>query len=98
MTSDASAPGILHLTELGYRHVKNGGPCSYADDPVLIVDECRVTGSQSEALMAFFAERASDKRIARIAADDSFIPLGKGATLTLPSRDSIVAAARALVA
>lgn len=29
-------------------------PC----DKVLIVDECRVTGSQSEALMALFAERA----------------------------------------
>lgn len=60
----------------------------------LIVDECRVTGSQSEALMAFFAERMPDKRVRRIAADDSFIPLGKGATLTLPSRATIVAAAR----
>ncbi|SOB86524.1 branched-chain alpha-keto acid dehydrogenase E1 component [Sphingomonas guangdongensis] len=65
---------------------------------VLIVDECRSTGSQSEALMAFFTEKAPDKRVARIAAEDSFIPLGKGATLTLPSRDGIVAAARALIA
>ncbi len=63
---------------------------------VLIVDECRVTGSQSEALMALFAERAPDQSVARIAADDSFIPLGKAATVTLPSRDSIVAAALAL--
>ena len=63
---------------------------------ILIVDECRITGSQSEALMAFFAERAPGKRVARIAADDSFITLGRGATLTLPSRDSIVAAARGL--
>ncbi|URW74923.1 thiamine pyrophosphate-dependent enzyme [Sphingomonas donggukensis] len=66
-------------------------------DRVLVVDECRITGSQSEALMAFFTERTPAKRIARIAADDSFIPLGKGATLTLPSRDTIVAAAKALV-
>ncbi len=65
---------------------------------VLIVDECRITGSQSEALMALFTERAPAKTLARIAADDSFIPLGKAATLTLPSRDSIVAAARALLA
>ena len=64
---------------------------------VLIVDECRVTGSQSEALMAFFAERTPDKRVRRIAADDSFIPLGKGATLTLPSRASIVAAAKGVL-
>lgn len=64
-------------------------PC----DRVLIVDECRVTGSQSEALMALFAERAPGRRVARIAADDSFIPLARAATHTLPSRDSIVAAA-----
>ncbi|WP_326523299.1 thiamine pyrophosphate-dependent enzyme [Sphingomonas sp.] len=68
------------------------------DRPVLIVDECRTTGSQSEALMAFFAERAPGRRVARIAADDSFIPLGKGATLTLPSRDGIVTAARKVAA
>ena len=66
---------------------------------VLIVDECRRTGSQSEALMALFAERAPDTPTARrITAEDSFIPLGRAATLTLPSRDSIVAAALELVA
>jgi 2-oxoisovalerate dehydrogenase E1 component len=60
---------------------------------ILIVDECRRTGSQSEALMALFAERAPDAECRRITAEDSFIPLGRAATLTLPSRDSIVAAA-----
>ena len=60
---------------------------------ILIVDECRKTGSQSEALMALFAERSPGMPCRRIAADDSFIPLGRAATLTLPSRDSIVAAA-----
>ena len=60
---------------------------------ILIVDECRRTGSQSEALMALFAERAPDVACRRITAEDSFIPLGRAATLTLPSRDSIVAAA-----
>lgn len=64
---------------------------------VLIVDECRKTGSQSEALMALFAERLPGTPTARIAADDSFIPLGRAATLTLPSRDSILAAALELV-
>jgi 2-oxoisovalerate dehydrogenase E1 component len=68
-------------------------PC----ERVLIVDECRVTGSQSEALMALFAESQPGKRVARIAADDSFIPLARAATHTLPSRDSIVAAAKALL-
>jgi 2-oxoisovalerate dehydrogenase E1 component len=60
---------------------------------VLIVDECRRTGSQSEALMALFAERAPGVDCRRLTAEDSFIPLGRAATLTLPSRDSIVAAA-----
>ena len=60
---------------------------------VLIVDECRITGSQSEGLMALFTERAPDLAVSRVAAEDSFIPLGRAATLTLPSRDSIVAAA-----
>ncbi|MDT9600344.1 thiamine pyrophosphate-dependent enzyme [Sphingosinicella rhizophila] len=60
---------------------------------VLIVDECRTTGSQSEALMAMFAERAPDRQVRRIAAEDSFIPLGRAATITMPSRDSIVEAA-----
>jgi 2-oxoisovalerate dehydrogenase E1 component len=60
---------------------------------ILIVDECRRTGSQSEALMALFTEQLPEKPCSRIAADDSFIPLGKAATVTMPSRDSIVAAA-----
>lgn len=64
---------------------------------VLIVDECRRTGSQSEALMALFAERAPEIECRRLTAEDSFIPLGRAATLTLPSRDSIVVAALELV-
>ena len=75
--------------------LKAVAPC----DHVLIVDECRVTGSQSEALMALVAEKASPvPKLARVAADDCFIPLGRAATVTLPSRDGIVAAAMDLVA
>ncbi|UWQ45494.1 dehydrogenase E1 component subunit alpha/beta [Leisingera aquaemixtae] len=59
---------------------------------VLIVDECRITGSQSEALMALFAER-SGIPTARIAASDCFIATGPAYGATLPSKDSIVAAA-----
>ncbi|MCB4457674.1 dehydrogenase E1 component subunit alpha/beta [Leisingera sp. McT4-56] len=59
---------------------------------VLIVDECRITGSQSEALMALFAEQ-SDLPTARIAASDCFIATGPAYGATLPSKDNIVAAA-----
>ncbi|MEM8635335.1 MAG: thiamine pyrophosphate-dependent enzyme [Pseudomonadota bacterium] len=69
-------------------------PC----ESVLIVDECRRTGSQSEALMSLVMEGSRKrKRVQRITADDSFIPLGRGATSTLPSRDGIVSAALALL-
>ena len=65
---------------------------------VLIVDECRKTGSQSEALMALVMEGTKHKPgLARLTAEDSFIPLGKGATVTLPSKESIIQAALDLV-
>jgi 2-oxoisovalerate dehydrogenase E1 component len=68
------------------------GPCQ----KVLIVDECRITGSPSEALMALFVEHAPHLEVSRLAASDSFIPLGRAATITLPSRDGIIAAALAM--
>lgn len=61
---------------------------------ILIVDECRKTGSQSEALMTLLLERSGHAPgLKRITADDSFIPLGKAATVTLPACDDIVQAA-----
>ncbi len=62
---------------------------------VLIVDECRRTGGQAEALMALFAERGQ-KPFARVAAEDSFIATGPAYAATLPSVEGIVAAARDL--
>jgi 2-oxoisovalerate dehydrogenase E1 component len=69
------------------------GPCQR----VLVVDECRITGSQSEALVTLLAEHSPGLAVSRIAAEDSFIPLGRAATITLPSRDGIVAAALKMV-
>lgn len=62
---------------------------------VLIVDECRTTGSQSEALMALFTE-ADLCRTARVAATDCFIATGPAYASTMPSKDSIVSAAKDL--
>jgi 2-oxoisovalerate dehydrogenase E1 component len=64
---------------------------------VLVVDECRETGSQSEALLALMALKAPDKALGVLAATDSFIPLARAATHTLPSRDGIVAKALEMV-
>ncbi|MFY0646795.1 thiamine pyrophosphate-dependent enzyme [Sulfitobacter geojensis] len=65
--------------------------------PVLIVDECRRTGGQAEALMAVMAE-AGVKQFARLTAENSFIATGPAYGATLPSRSGIVAAAQALLA
>lgn len=64
---------------------------------ILVVDECRRTGSQSGELMTLLTE-AGRNRIARVTATDSFIATGPAYAATLPSTDSIVAAATALVA
>jgi 2-oxoisovalerate dehydrogenase E1 component len=64
---------------------------------ILIVDECRRTGGQAEALMALFVEHGHT-RIARVTAEDSFIATGPAYAATLPSADSIFAAAAGLVA
>ncbi len=63
---------------------------------VLIVDECRRTGSISEELVTRLVETGFDRPLRRIAADDSFIPLGPAATAVLPSEASIVEAALSL--
>lgn len=63
---------------------------------VLVVDECRRTGSQSEALAALFAE-AGRMGVARVTAEDSFIATGPAYGATLPSRAGIATAARRLV-
>jgi 2-oxoisovalerate dehydrogenase E1 component len=64
---------------------------------ILVVDECRKTGSLSEQIVALFVEKLSPlPRIKVNAAEDCFIPLGATATVTLPSKESIIAAALAL--
>ncbi len=67
------------------------------DRPVLIVDECRATGGQAEALMTMMHENGI-ARFARLTAEDSFIATGPAYAATLPSRTGIVAAAKALLA
>ena len=65
---------------------------------ILIVDECRKSGSLSEKLMTILTEAGRGDVISRITAEDCFIPLGPAAELVLPSKASILEAARAAVA
>lgn len=64
-------------------------------EKVLVVDECRQTGGQSEALISMLHDNCALPK-ARLAAEDSFIATGPAYAATMPSRDSIVAAAKAL--
>ncbi len=64
---------------------------------ILVVDECRRTGSISEELIAeLTAHGVAHHRLDRLTAKDSFIALGKAATSTLPKVEDIVLHAQAL--
>lgn len=61
---------------------------------VLIVDECRKSGSLSEALITLLVENLDPlPRIKRVTGQDSFIPLGDAWQYVLPSKEAIVSAA-----
>ena len=65
---------------------------------VLVVDECRRTGSISEEIMTMLVESLEPlPKLARITADDCFIPLGRAYAATLPSKESITEAALKLL-
>ncbi|MEE9451620.1 MAG: thiamine pyrophosphate-dependent enzyme [Gammaproteobacteria bacterium] len=75
--------------------IKAVSPCKN----ILVVDECRRTGSLSEALMTLLLEKLHPlPPIKRITAEDSFIPLGDAAQWVLPSRDDIVKVASQMIA
>jgi 2-oxoisovalerate dehydrogenase E1 component len=76
------------LTEIDTaRLIEEIGDCPH----VLIVDECRKTGSWSEWMCGALVEHAVKMpRVKVVTADDCFIPLGKAAAAGLPSKDEIV--------
>ncbi len=64
---------------------------------VLIVDECRRSGSPSEEIMALLSEHNVAPNLVRINGVDTFIPLGPAADTVLVSEDQIVKSALKLV-
>jgi 2-oxoisovalerate dehydrogenase E1 component len=99
---ELKAGGIdLRIIDLRWLHPLNAEAivAAVADcGKVLIVDECRRSGSLSEKLMTLLTEAGRGDAISRITAEDCFIPLGPAAELVLPSKASIIEAARAAVA
>ena len=64
---------------------------------ILVVDETRRTGGVSEAVVTLFTEE-TDLPVTRLAAEDSFIATGPAYGATMPSAETILAAARKAVA
>lgn len=64
---------------------------------LLIVDECRRTGAPSEELITGLVERGVMKPMHRLAAEDSFVPLGPAANTVLVGEDDIFRAALGLL-
>ncbi len=99
---ELAAAGInLRIIDLRWLHPLNadGIVASVADcKNILIVDESRRSGSLSEKLMTILTEAGRGDAVSRITAEDCFIPLGPAAELVLPSKASIVDAAKAAVA
>lgn len=63
---------------------------------ILIVDECRRSGSVSEELITRLIEHGVTVPMARVTGEDSFIPLGNAAYAVMPSVDDIIDAAKSL--
>jgi 2-oxoisovalerate dehydrogenase E1 component len=99
---ELKAGGIdLRIIDLRWLHPLNAEAivAAVADcGKILIVDECRKSGSLSEKLMTILTEAGRGDAVSRITAEDCFIPLGPAAELVLPSKASIIEAARAAVA
>jgi 2-oxoisovalerate dehydrogenase E1 component len=64
---------------------------------VLVVDETRHTGGVGEGVVTALVEHGYDGRLARVAARDSFVPLGAAANLVLVQEQDIELAARRLL-
>ncbi len=69
---------------------------------VLVVEECRKTGSMSEYLVSALVEKMPELHLAIpkirvVAADDCFIPLGQASAAGLPKKEEILSAALSLL-
>ncbi|HXP19901.1 MAG TPA: thiamine pyrophosphate-dependent enzyme [Streptosporangiaceae bacterium] len=64
---------------------------------VLIADETRRTGGVSEGIVTALADSGFAGQVARVASEDSFIPLGAAAGTVLLAETTILAAARDLL-
>ena len=86
---------LMWISDINYENLlKEITPCKN----ILIVDECRRSGCHGEGIFTNLKLKSKTPlNIDLHAAEDSFISIGKAATVTLPSKDSIVKNALNLV-
>jgi 2-oxoisovalerate dehydrogenase E1 component len=65
---------------------------------LLVADETRHSGGVGEGVLGALVEAGFSGRMARVASQDSFVPLGDAANLVLLGEDEIDKAARAMLA
>ena len=85
---------VVDLRWLAPLHVSEIMKAIKGYDKVLIVDECRKTGSVSEELFTHIVENSKKMpKLARVTGKDSFITTGNSWQYLLPSTEDIVSAA-----
>ena len=94
LASDGVGCRVLDLRWLAPLPVEDLLREADATGRVLVVDETRRSGGVSEGVLAALVDAGFTGRMARVASEDSFIPLGDAANLVLVSEAQVLEAAR----
>ncbi len=97
LAQDGISVRVLDLRWLSPLPVGDLVAAAQATGKVLVVDETRRTGGVSEGVVTALVDAGFGGKLARVASEDSFIPLGAAANLVLLSEETIYSAARRLV-
>ncbi len=97
LAADGIACRVLDLRWLAPLPVAEVAEHARAVGRVVVVDETRRSGGVGEAVVAGLVEEGYRGELKRIAASDSFVPLGDAARLVLVSEADIEAAIRSVV-
>jgi 2-oxoisovalerate dehydrogenase E1 component len=97
LQADGISCRVLDLRWIAPLPVTDIERAAAATGRVLVADETRRSGGVSEGVISALADAGFTGRIARVASEDSFIPLGDAAATVLLSEHAIEAAARDLM-
>ncbi len=97
LAADGVRCRVLDLRWLAPLPIEDLLRAATATGNVLVADETRRTGSVSEGIITLLSEAGFSGRVARVASQDSFVPLGGAAAAVLLSEETIEEAARDLL-